>query len=817
MQAVAVRGKFLYAGEEKFYIRGVCYGTFSPGVDGGEYGTPSKAEADFQQMAAAGVNSVRTYTVPPVWFLDLAAAHGLRVMVGLAWEQHIAFLDEPGRAHEIVHRLRAQVRHCQGHRALLCFTIGNEVPASIVRWHGKSRIENFLHRLYRAVKEEAPHSLVTYINFPTTEYLNLPFLDFFSFNVYLENRQNLEAYLYRLQNIAGEKPLVMAEIGLDSRRNGLEAQAESLEWQIRASFAAGCAGVYVFSWTDEWHRGGFDIEDWDFGLTTRERQPKPALRTVGQAFREVPFPEQFGWPRISVVVCSYNGQRYLAQCLEHLSRLAYPNYEVILVDDGSRDRTAEIGGAHGARVISVENGGLSRARNIGMEAATGEIVTYIDDDAYPDPHWLHYLGYIYATTEFGGAGGPNLPPPGDGLIADCVARAPGGPIHVLVGDREAEHIPGCNSSFRKAALKEAGGFDPAFRAAGDDVDLCWRVQEKGWKVGFHPAAVVWHHRRNSIRAYWKQQAGYGKAEALLERKWPERYDDLGHLAWRGRIYAAALLQMASRWRSRIYSGGWGLAGFQSLYDPGPAAFSWFPQMPEWYLVNALLAVITALGWYWKPLLWTAPLLAAGLLAPLPGVVAGVRRAEFGPDNGFAGTWARRLITALLHFIQPLARLTGRFQFGLTPWRANARTSPALRAHLESWSEKWYPTEYWLEQLAAEVRRLGARVRRGGEFDEWDLEIRDSLVTAARLHMAIEEHGGGKQLIRWKLRPRISLAAAVLGAATLALSGAAWSESKPVAAALAGLAMLVGVSMVAGWLRACGCVHSSVRKMEKKDA
>ena len=76
-------------------------------------------------------------------------------------------------------------------------------------------------------------------------------------------------------------------------------------------------------------------------------------------------------------------------------------------------------------------------------------------------------------------------------------------------------------AFRAESRLEAiGGFDPRFRAAGDDVDVCWRLQERRRTIGFRPAALVWHHRRNSLRAYWQQQKGYGKAEALLEEKWP---------------------------------------------------------------------------------------------------------------------------------------------------------------------------------------------------------------------------------------------------------------------------------------------------------
>src|SRR2546422_6137391 len=87
---------------------------------------------------------------------------------------------------------------------------------------------------------------------------------------------------------------------------------------------------------------------------------------------------------------------------------------------------------------STENRGLSCARNTGLQAATGEIVAYLDDDAYPDPHWLTYLAATFMRTTHAGVGGPNLAPAGDGPIAECIAHAPGGPVHVLLTDQEAE-------------------------------------------------------------------------------------------------------------------------------------------------------------------------------------------------------------------------------------------------------------------------------------------------------------------------------------------------------------------------------------------
>ncbi len=517
-----VLGKFIYVGNEKFYVKGVTYGTFCPDQNGDQFPIEETVDQDFRLMSENGINTVRTYTVPPLYLLDAAYRYGLKVMAGLPWEQHINFLETKERVGSILNRIKTGVESCVNHNALLCFAIGNEIPAQIVRWLGAEKTEKFLKKIYDVVKLADPGALVTYVNYPTTEYLNLHFLDFQCFNVYLETKEKLEAYLQRLHNIAGDQPLVLAEIGLDSMRNGESKQAEVLDWQIRTIFSKGCAGAFVFAWTDEWWRGGFDIEDWDFGLVRRDRTAKPALRVITEVFAQVPFSTKQRLPFISVVICTYNGSATIRDSLEALKNVEYPSFEVIVVDDGSKDNTASVVKHYPVKLISTENQGLSNARNTGMHNAIGEIVAYLDDDAFPDPHWLHYLAYAFQSSNHGGIGGPNIIPASDGPIATCVAHAPGGPVHVLLTDEIAEHIPGCNMAFRKEVLLEVGGFDPIYRSAGDDVDLCWRIQHTGRTIGFHPSALVWHHRRNSVKAYWKQQKGYGKAEALLEGKWPEK-------------------------------------------------------------------------------------------------------------------------------------------------------------------------------------------------------------------------------------------------------------------------------------------------------
>jgi GT2 family glycosyltransferase len=749
-----VAGKFIFIGEEKFYVRGVTYGTFTPSPEGHQFPPRELVELDFKMMSSNGINSVRTYTPPPRWLLDVAQQNGLRVMIGLPWEQHIAFLSDKNRVRSIQERVREAVRSCAGHPAVLCYSIGNEIPAPIVRWHGRRRIERFLAELCRAARSEDPGALFTYVNYPSTEYLKLPFVDIFSFNVYLESQTTLEAYLARLQNLAGDRPVLMAEIGLDSRRNGTDTQARTLDWQIRTCFAEGCAGAFVFAWTDQWYRGGHDILDWDFGIITRERQPKPALETVREAFSEAPFPANTEWPKFSVVVCTYNGSRTLRQCLEHLQKLDYPNYEVIVVNDGSRDASPEIARQFPVRLINTENRGLSAARNTGMEAAAGELLAYIDDDAYPDPQWLKYLANTFRRFNYAAVGGPNLAPPGDGQIAECVVNAPGGPVHVLLNDREAEHIPGCNMAFRRKSLEAVGGFDPNFRVAGDDVDLCWRILQQGWKIGFSPAALVWHHRRNSIKAYWRQQQGYGKAEALLEKKWPEKYNSVGHIKWSGRLYGRGLTRILFK-EQRVYHGSWGTAPFQGLYEPAPSLLRVLPTMPEWYLVIIALGGLSLLALLWPKLVLALPLFLAAAGATIWQSILSSAEAVF-PSHPTARftRFKLSLLTAFLHLCQPLARLCGRVRHGLIAWRMHVPAVLFLPFGKRTtlWSEQWRAPEHVLERVAQNLRTQRAVLLVGGDFDRWDLEVRGGMLGAGRVFMTTEEHGAGKQLFRFKYWP-----------------------------------------------------------------
>lgn len=805
-----VRGKFLFLGDQKLWIRGVTYGTFAPS-EAGDFPVRAQVQADFASMAAAGINSIRVYTVPPRWLLDEAARCRLLVMVGLPWEQHLAFLDRPGGGREILGRLQAQLAPCIGHPALLCYAVGNEIPASVVRWLGRRRVEAFLKSMTAEVRRLDPTALVTYVNFPTTEYLELPFVDFLAFNVYLEDRETLTKYLARLQNLAGERPLLMAEVGLDSRRNGEAMQAESLRWQIETSFAMGCCGAFMFAWTDEWWRGGHEIDDWDFGLTRRDRTPKPALAAVSEAFANVPFRRDRAWPRISVVVCCYNGALTLEETLAGLAALDYPNYEVIVVNDGSTDATPQIASRFDVRLVSTENRGLSAARNTGMELATGEIVAYIDDDAYPDPDWLTFLAAAFERSDHAAMGGPNIAPYEDNDIAECVANAPGGPLHVLVGDELAEHIPGCNMAYRRDKLMAVGGFDPQFRVAGDDVDVCWKIQARGWTLGFCAAAMVWHHRRPSVSRYLKQQRGYAKAEALLAAKWPDKYNSTGHMSWHGRIYGRGLIQTLFPVQ-RVYHGSMGAALFQSIYHPAPGLLASLPLMPEWYAIVAGLSVLALLGLSWAPLLLFAPLALFTIGATAYQAARGAMDADFrGRELTPQRLWSLRRRTAWLHLLQPLARLQGRIEHGIGPWRrGQVQLSPMPRTRVQSlWSETWAGVTDRLEQIRARAARR-TTVGVGGDFDTFDLTVNGGLLGSVRAKAMIEEHGAGRQLLRLTSWPCPSRNAVIVSLLLLGLSGLAlWDQAWLAGAVLAALSLATAIGIFSSCAAAAGHLAQAV--------
>ncbi len=144
----------------------------------------------------------------------------------------------------------AAARRMLGRTEVLAICLGNEVPADVVRWVGAAEVSSLISKLADEVRSVDAARLVTYANYPSTEYLQLDDLDFLTFNVFLERKADLRRYLTRLHVIAGDRPLVIGELGLDAAGGsplGESAQADAIQWQLDVGLERGVAGRH-HSW-----------------------------------------------------------------------------------------------------------------------------------------------------------------------------------------------------------------------------------------------------------------------------------------------------------------------------------------------------------------------------------------------------------------------------------------------------------------------------------------------------------------------------------------------------------------------------------------
>lgn len=706
-----------------------------------------------EKMQQAGINTVRLYHAPPLWFLDECEKARIKAFITIPWEQHISFLDSHQRRRAIRQNLVNTVQERQGHPAVFAYAVGNEIPCHIVRWYGPHKVESFIESLVDAARQVDSRTLYTYTNYPSTEYLLPGSVDFYCYNVYLHRQEEFQRYLARLQNLACERPLMLGEFGMDTIRHSQEEQAEMLRWHIQTVARMGLAGTVIFSWTDEWFTGGHLIDDWKFGLVDAQRQPKKAFFEIQKLFKDTHRVPLNRYPSISVVVCSYNGARTLQACLTSLEQLDYPNYEIILVDDGSTDNTQEIlKDFPRIKNIRQPNMGLSVARNVGMQAAQSEIVAYTDSDCMADKDWLYYLAGTLEQGQYAAVGGPNISPPAQSWSQACVAASPGQPCQVLVSDSEAEHIPGCNMAFYKKTLESIGGFDPEYRKAGDDVDVCWRLMEQGHRIAFSPSAVVWHHRRFSIRAYFKQQEGYGEAEALLRFKHLVYFGPTGSAKWHGQVYGPTNFSSFLH-RPIVYHGVFGMGLFQCVYPRQNSDIVLFMSSLEWNiltLITALVAIQTHSAWY-VPVIMLACSIGVGISYGLRARV----------EAPYHGIWSKILVSALA-IMQPIFRGWARY---LTWMRKKRTPNKVIHANTEEkalpivwdrpalvsfWSEDGVGREQLLKAFKKRLDQQSWKYSPDTGWTNWDYRIYGNRWWQLQLLTMTEEHGDGKRLTRVRL-------------------------------------------------------------------
>jgi hypothetical protein len=234
-------------------------------------------------------------------------------------------------------------------------------------------------------------------------------------------------------------------------------------------------------------------------------------------------------------------------------------------------------------------------------------------------------------------------------------------------------------------------------------------------------------------------------------------------------------------------------------------------MPEWFLLTAVLAGLTCLGALWRPFLLALPLLVAAVGAVIVQAVRSAR-GHF-PARAANGHLSRmRALTATLHVLQPLARLRGRLTNGLTPWRHHRHSGfrvPRRRAGW-AWSKTWMAPDERLREVEQHAASSGGTVLCGGAFDRWDLELRGGVFGGARTLMAVEELGGGAQLVRYRFWPIVGRVATLLPISAGAVALAAALDGAAFVAALAGIvAVVLVVLMFVECGAACGVVASAL--------
>jgi len=239
-------------------------------------------------------------------------------------------------------------------------------------------------------------------------------------------------------------------------------------------------------------------------------------------------------PLVSVLISTKNDESTLGECLESLARQTFESLEVVVVSDGSTDTTLEIAQgfaqAHPqVRVIALEpSRGIAGARNLAMQHASGGIFAFLDGDAFAEPEWL--VNLILPFREQAGVGctgGPDIVPADDPLVSRCAGYS----MHSLIGSgglrrgrtRLVRYAPaGCNMAVAREVIDEVGGFDETMIPRGEEKELQERIRKAGYRVAYAPEAVIWHRRRTSLRAFWRQMFSSGIVRAKILRYHPDR-------------------------------------------------------------------------------------------------------------------------------------------------------------------------------------------------------------------------------------------------------------------------------------------------------
>ena len=256
-------------------------------------------------------------------------------------------------------------------------------------------------------------------------------------------------------------------------------------------------------------------------------------------------------PFATVVVPVRNGEAMIADTIESLLALDYPpgRHEILVVDNGSKDRTAEVIRRYPVGYLHEARRGVSNARNRGVAEGRGEVLAFIDGDCVADQAWLRELVAPFADPEVGCVAGELGHVPGDSVAERQATRMFGAWQRYAVNSNPPYAIT-ANAAYRAEVLQRIGAFDPRLPRA-QDVELGLRFSERsGMRIAYAERAVVRHRHRSTQAGFFRQQLGWSYGAGLVASKYhaldgrpspPPRLKDVGHSV-RG-VWAVAALRL----------------------------------------------------------------------------------------------------------------------------------------------------------------------------------------------------------------------------------------------------------------------------------
>ncbi len=266
---------------------------------------------------------------------------------------------------------------------------------------------------------------------------------------------------------------------------------------------------------------------------------------------------------ISVVMPAYNASRTIRECLEAITSQDFAQgYEVIVVNDGSTDNTAEIVRGFGnVKLISQENAGPASARNNGAKNAKGSIVVFIDSDCIAQPNFLKEISRPFSDADVSGVQGAYL-------CRNKQLMERFGQLEIeqryerMKKRRFIDFMGSYAAAYGKNVFLEFGGFDESFPvASGEDTDLSFRISSAGHKFVFNPKANVYHFHPDSLRKYLRVKFFRGYWRVLVYRKHKKKvladaYTSQTIKAQVGAFYLmCASLVLAALWPVMLYAAG----------------------------------------------------------------------------------------------------------------------------------------------------------------------------------------------------------------------------------------------------------------------